>query len=507
MTDSVRVRFAPSPTGYMHVGGARTALFNYLFARRHGGRFLLRIEDTDRARYQKEALDEILSSLEWLGLDWDEGPGRGGEAGPYIQSERAELYRDHARILLDSGHAYPCFCTPERLAEMRREQERARLPGAGGYDRHCRDLDPAAAAARMAAGEAHVIRLKVPDDRLVSFQDRIRGEISTRSELLDDLVLLKSDGLPTYHLANVVDDHYMGITHVLRGDEWISSTPRHILIYEAFSWTLPVFAHLPVILAPGGGKLSKRHGAASVTDYRKAGFLPEALVNFLALLGWAPGDDREIMNRDEMIAAFDLGRVSAKASVFDEQKLEWMNGQYLARRDAATLLEAVQSDWERNGWLKDPAHREREYKLAVIRLLQPRSRRLTELAQQAQYFFCDPHEYEAKPARKYMRGETRPLLERLLAEIELRESFVAVDLEELFRALSEEMEVSAGKLIHPVRLAVSGVGHGPGLFELLETLGREVTLRRLRRAIDWISSREAAGPENGSPAAEKGEGQ
>ncbi|HDP95894.1 MAG TPA: glutamate--tRNA ligase [Candidatus Aminicenantes bacterium] len=507
MADSVRVRFAPSPTGYMHVGGARTALFNFLFARRHGGCFLLRIEDTDRTRFQQEAMDEIYSSLEWLGLDWDEGPGREGDVGPYVQSERAELYQAHARKLLDSANAYPCFCTPERLAAMRLEQERARLPGAGGYDRHCRNLDPVEAAKKMAAGEAHVVRLKVPNNRVVVFRDEIRGEIATRGELLDDLVLLKSDGLPTYHLANVVDDHFMGITHVLRGDEWISSTPRHILIYEAFGWSLPVFAHLPVILAPGGGKLSKRHGAASVTDYRNAGFLPEALVNFLALLGWSPGEDREIMSRAEMIATFELARVSAKASVFDERKLEWMNGQYLARRDPQTLLDPVTEIWKNKGWLSGDAAGDPDYLLAVIQLLQPRSRKITELVEQAEYFFCDPREYEVKPARKHFRVEAAPRLQRLLSELESQKTFSAVELEDLYRRLAEEMEMSAGKLIHPTRLALSGVGHGPGLFELMETLGRETTLRRLRAALDWISKREES-PEAEPPgAAGKGDGQ
>ncbi|MBN1196344.1 MAG: glutamate--tRNA ligase [Candidatus Aminicenantes bacterium] len=507
MADSVRVRFAPSPTGYMHVGGARTALFNFLFARRHGGRFLLRIEDTDRTRFQKEAMDEIFSSLEWLGLEWDEGPGREGDVGPYVQSERAELYQRHARKLLESGHAYPCFCTPERLAAMRQEQERARLPGAGGYDRHCRNIDPEVAARRMAAGEPFVTRLKVPDDRLVTFHDEIRGDIATRSELLDDLVLLKSDGLPTYHLANVVDDHFMDITHVLRGDEWISSTPRHILIYEAFGWSLPVFAHLPVILAPGGGKLSKRHGAASVTDYRNAGFLPEALVNFLALLGWAPGEDREIMNREEMIAAFELARVSAKASVFDEQKLEWMNGQYLARRDPQTLLEPVTMIWREKGWLESEAAADPDYRLAVIQLLQPRSRKITELAEQAAYFFNDPQEYEAKPARKHLRAEAAPRLRRLVEELESLTAFSATGLENLYRRLAEEMALSAGKLIHPTRLALSGVGHGPGLFELMETLGRAATLRRMRAALEWIVTGEEESPPESPDSAQKGDGQ
>ena len=507
MNDSVRVRFAPSPTGYMHVGGARTALFNFLFARHHNGRFILRIEDTDRTRFQPDALQEIFSSLEWLGLEWDEGPGGKGEVGPYVQSERADLYRRHASQLLDSGHAYRCFCTPERLESMRREQEQARLPGAGGYDRHCRALSSREVKNKLDAGEPHVVRLKVPDNRLVTFFDEIRGEITTRSDLLDDLVLLKSDGMPTYHLANVVDDHYMNISHVLRGDEWISSTPRHILLYEAFDWRLPVFAHLPVILSPEGGKLSKRRGAASVMDYREAGFLPEALLNFLALLGWAPGDDREIMSCREMIEAFSLERVSAKASVFDRQKLEWMNGQYLAQRDPETLLKPVLDAWEGKGWISDINPRIREYALQVVRLLQPRSRKILDLIEQAECFFRDPQEYEPKPARKHFRPEAKPRLQLLLAEMKGLNTFSAAELENIYRRVADEMDLSAGKLIHPTRLAVSGVGHGPGLFELMETLGKETVSRRIEKAINWIALAAEDGGVESPQAGRKGEEQ
>jgi glutamyl-tRNA synthetase len=270
------VRFAPSPTGYLHVGGARTALFNYLFARHHNGTFILRIEDTDQKRFQPEALAEIFTSLKWLGLNWDEGPEAGGERGPYFQSQRTATYRCHGSQLLDENKAYRCFCSEERLTNMREEQEKARMAQGSGYDRHCRSLPSGEAAALQASGTPCVVRLKIPDDRSVTFNDMIRGPISYQSAQLDDLVLLKSDGFPTYHLANVVDDHLMGITHVLRGDEWIASTPKHILIYEAFGWTPPLFAHMPVILAADGGKLSKRRGAASVLDYQRNGILPQS---------------------------------------------------------------------------------------------------------------------------------------------------------------------------------------------------------------------------------------
>jgi glutamyl-tRNA synthetase len=475
------VRFAPSPTGYLHVGGARTALFNFLFARHHGGRFILRIEDTDQKRYQPEALAEIFTSLKWLGLQWDDGPEAGGECGPYFQSQRTALYRRHAEELLAAGKAYRCFCSEERLAGLRAEQEKAKMAQGSGYDRHCRCLGEAEIQALLAANTPHVVRLKVPDHRSVAFHDLIRGDITYDSAQLDDLVLLKSDGFPTYHLANVVDDHMMGITHVLRGDEWIASTPKHILIYEACSWTPPVFAHMPVILAPDGGKLSKRRGAASVLDYQRAGFLPEALLNFLALLGWAPGGDREIMTLDEMIAAFTLERVQAKAAVFDEAKLEWMNGVYLQGKSVDSLLPDVRSLWEKAG-LPPQALADEDYLKRVIGLFKERSRKVGDIAANSLYFFSDPQAYEETAARKHFKAEALPLFDAILPALAGLQPFNHDALDGLYRRLAAELGISAGKLIHPTRLAVSGVSFGPGLFEMLELLGCETVLRRLGRA-------------------------
>jgi glutamyl-tRNA synthetase len=480
-----RVRFAPSPTGYLHVGGARTALFNFLFARHHGGTFVLRIEDTDQKRFQAEALQEIFSSLKWLGLQWDEGPETGGERGPYFQSQRTEIYRRHAEQLLDQDKAYCCFCSEDRLKLMREEQEKAKMVGGSGYDRHCRSLSATEVKGLLAANAPHVVRLKVPDGRPVFFRDLIRGEISYDSAQLDDLVLLKSDGFPTYHLANVVDDHLMQITHVLRGDEWIASTPKHILIYEAFGWQPPLFAHMPVILAPDGGKLSKRRGAASVLDYQRAGFLPEALLNFLALLGWAPGEDREIMTLDEMIAAFSLQRVSAKSAVFDETKLEWMNGVYLQGRSAESLLPEVRSLWEKMA-LAEGSLADEVFLKKVIALFKERSRKVSEIADRACYFFTDPVAYEETAARKHFKPEAAAVLSALSAALVVIETFNAATLEELYLRIAADAELPVGKLIHPTRLAVSGVSFGPGLFEMLELLGREKVLRRLQAAVDWI---------------------
>jgi glutamyl-tRNA synthetase len=481
------VRFAPSPTGYLHVGGARTALFNFLFARHHGGTFILRIEDTDQKRFQAEALQEIFTSMRWLGLHWDEGPEAPGERGPYFQSQRTEIYRRHAEQLLAAGKAYRCFCSEERLTRMRSEQEKAKMAHGSGYDRHCRLLPEAEAKALLDAGTPHVVRLKVPDNRTVVFRDQIRGEISYESAQLDDLVLLKSDGFPTYHLANVVDDHLMQITHVLRGDEWIASTPKHILIYEAFGWTPPLFAHMPVILAPDGGKLSKRRGAASVLDYQRAGTLPEALLNFLVLLGWAPGGDREIMTLDEMAAAFSLERVQAKAAVFDETKLEWMNGHYLQQRSEESLLPEVTAGWQKI-LQPPPALADEAYAKKVIALFRERSKKIIEIAEQSVYFFRDPDAYDPQAARKYFKSETLTILELLIEKLAVLQPFRAEALDGLYRQVAEGLGLPAGKLIHPTRLAVSGVSFGPGLFEMLELLGRETVIRRLQAAGKWIGS-------------------
>ncbi|MBD3393531.1 MAG: glutamate--tRNA ligase [Chitinivibrionales bacterium] len=484
MSSDVRVRFAPSPTGYLHIGGARTALFNYLFARHHRGTFILRIEDTDRSRFDKGALAEIYESLRWLGLDWDEGPQAGGAAGPYVQSERAALYREHADELLRSGKAYRCFCTPDRLDRVRKERERAKAPTA--YDRHCRNLPGGEAEKLLASGTPHVIRLAIPDGRTVSFDDRIRGHIEYDASVLDDLVLLKSDGLPTYHLANVVDDHHMRISHVFRGDEWIASTPRHILLYEAFGWPPPVFAHLPVILSPDGGKLSKRKGAASVMDYKRGGYLPEALFNFLALLGWSPGDDREKMSRPEMIQAFSLEKVSPKASVLDEKKLAWMNGLYLQDASVDSLRGTVVQWWKDAGVVGAEAGADDPHFAKVISLMKDRSKTIAELTENAAYFFADPAAYEEKAARKHFKERAPELLRTLARALEQAPSFDHASLEEIYRAQAEEAGVSAGKLIHPTRLAVTGVSFGPGLFELLEVLGRETVVRRMHRAAERV---------------------
>jgi len=485
---TIRARFAPSPTGHLHVGGARTALFNWLFARANKGRFILRVEDTDRARYSADAQRSIIEGLRWLGLDWDEGVDKGGEYGPYFQSERLGLYVKYAQMLLDRGNAYRCYCSPERLTALRAEQQK-RKEGPR-YDRKCRDLCREEQQSLEAQEIRPVVRLRVPLEGVTRFYDEIRGEIVYDNTVLDDLVLLKSDGHPTYHLANVVDDHLMEISHVLRGDEWISSTPRHVLLYQAFGWKPPKFAHLPVILSPQGGKLSKRHGSVAVEEYRKAGYLPEALVNFLALVGWSPGDDREKMSRTELIQAFSLEGITKRGAYFDEKKLEHLNSQYLQDARAETLYHDVCDAWVHAGFIDTGLkHTHRAWLLSVIALMKSRCRRLTDFVDSGGYFFRDATEYDPKGLKHWKPPGTPQRLRAVAKALSALESFDEASTEAALRALAEELGVSAAKLIHPIRLAITGRTVGPGLFELMAVLGKEKVARRIESAAALIESK------------------
>ncbi len=484
---SVRVRFAPSPTGALHVGGARTALFNWLFARANQGVFILRIEDTDRNRYQESALQEILESLKWLNLNWDEGPGVSQNGEEYFQSKRTAIYQEHAKILLAKGAAYKCFCSAQRLEELRNQQQQKGIPQ--GYDRKCRGLSMEETE-KLEKDQSFVVRLKIPLGGVTRFQDEIRGIIKYENKQLDDLVLLKGDGFPTYHLANVVDDHLMAITHVMRGDEWIASTPRHIILYEALGWTPPKFVHLPVILAPGGGKLSKRHGAASVMEYREKGYLPEALVNFLALLGWSPGDDRERMPIEETIQRFTLERINPKGAAFDEKKLEWLNGQYLSDQPAERLFEMVSSLWEKAGYLTNMERvTKREWLISIIHQLKIRNRKLTDFVDYAGYFFRHPEQYDENAVKKCWQDTgIVERMEQLRRLIEESRPFNTEVLENNFKSFSEKNNLGMAQMIHPTRLAVSGISFGPGLYDLLVLLGQETVLFRMNRAIEYLKT-------------------
>jgi glutamyl-tRNA synthetase len=473
----VRVRFAPSPTGYLHVGGARTAIFNWLFARKYHGKFLLRIEDTDVARSGAEMVQAIFDGLKWLGLNWDEEP--------VFQSKRFHIYKQYAERLVEEGKAYRCYCTPERLQAARETalQEKKAVK----YDRYCLNLTQAEKTARESDGSPYVTRFKV-EEGFTSFVDEVYGEVKFDNNQIDDFVILRSDGIPTYHLAVVVDDKEMNITHVIRGDDHLSNTPKHVLLFKAFGWECPLFSHVPLILGTDRQRLSKRHGATSVAEYEKAGYLPEAVLNFLALLGWSSGDDRELFSRDELIEAFDLGGISKKSAVFDEKKLEWMNGQYLNKMNNEELLQRVLPYLTDSGYVtEDFAVANQEYLLRIVGLLKTRIRKLTEFAKLAKYFFTEPEEYEEAGVQKHW-GDPM-LIERFYSLIEklaeIRE-FRQQNIEEAIRGLAEELNVSAGKLIHPARLAITGYSASPGLFEIMEILGQETVLRRLRKAISFL---------------------
>lgn len=479
----VRVRFAPSPTGFLHVGGLRTALYNYLFARHHGGTFILRIEDTDQSRMVEGAVDNLIATLKWTGIQYDEGIDRPGPYGPYVQSERLDLYRRHAEELLLQGRAYHCFCTPERLEQVRQQQSAAKLQTS--YDRHCRSLTRDEVNARLTAGERHVIRMKVPLDGELSFQDAIRGTVTFAYQVLDDQVLLKSDGFPTYHLAVVVDDHHMRISHVIRGEEWLPSTPKHILLFRAFGWEPPVFAHLPLLLNPDKSKLSKRQGDVAVEEYRAKGYLREALTNFVALLGWNPGDEREIFSMEELVGEFSLERVGKSGSIFNVEKLNWLNFEHLRRKPDAEVLSMVREHLATTAFAGK--HYTDEYLAGVILAMRDRVSFVQEFVTGCPYFFAPPAEYDPAIVKKRWKPETPELLKRFIAELE--EATTNPSKEEFEAALhrtAESANVGNGQIIHAIRLAVSGVGAGPGLYDILYLLGKEETIRRIKVAVATI---------------------
>jgi glutamyl-tRNA synthetase len=490
MVMSVRVRFAPSPTGFLHVGGARTALYNYLFARAHGGRFLLRIEDTDAARSTDESLEAILEGMRWLGLEWDEGPGVGGDHGPYFQSERRESYRAHLRALEAAGAVYPCYCTPEELDVRRRAQaERGEDPR---YDRACRSLGAAQRGAHEAAGRTPAWRFAVPAGGETSWDDVVRGRVSFRNDVLDDFVLLRSDGLPTYNYACVVDDHAMAITHVIRGDDHISNTPRQLLVYAASGWGPPAFAHVPMILGADGTRLSKRHGATSVAAYADLGFVPEAMVNFLALLGWSYDGQREMFTLAELERLFRLERVGANPAIFDTAKLEWMNGQHLKRLPEDERVRRVIAFLERRG--HDLSMRTDEWRAAFVRALGDRLKTLVDAERYGA--FClgptldmDPVAWSGLLAKPEVGRRLSALAERVEADVE----FSLASLEAGARDLSAELGIKLGELLGAARIALTGQTISPGLFEVMRLLGRGTTVERLRAAAGRWEAESPAG--------------
>jgi glutamyl-tRNA synthetase len=483
ISEKPRVRFAPSPTGYLHVGGLRTALYNYLFAKNKKGKFILRIEDTDRNRYVEGAVENLIAALKWCGLEYDEGPDIGGNFGPYMQSKRLEIYHEHAKNLISDGKAYYCFCTPERLDELRKEQQRQKLPQAK-YDKHCLHLSKDEIENNLSSNLSHVIRLNVEPGQKIIFDDIVRGKVEFDSNNVDDQVLIKSDGYPTYHLANVVDDHLMKISHVIRGEEWLSSTPKHILLYDFFGWEKPIFAHLPLLLNPDRSKLSKRQGDVAVEDYKAKGYFKEALINFVALLGWNAGDDKEFYYLNELVENFSLERVNKSGSVFDLDKLNWLNAEHLRKKSSQEILPILKdalavSEFKDNKYSDD-------YLIKVIDVMKERVSFIQDYITKSPYFFEAPKEYEESAVVKNWKPDSPDHLKKLKEYFSKYESPVKEDYENSLTKTAEELNIGKGKLIHPLRLAVSGMSTGPGMFDLLYILGKDEVIRRIDRALDKI---------------------
>jgi len=479
----VRVRYAPSPTGYPHVGNIRTALFNWLFARHHKGSFIVRIENTDVARTVEGAVEVILGGLRWLGMDWDEGPEVGGDYEPYFQSERLKLYQSAAKCLVDQGDAYYCYCAPQRLAEMRAEQTRLKQPP--GYDRHCRQISATNHVLKFISGSSRVIRFRTPLEKQTTFSDLIRGEVTFENANIDDFILLKSDGYPTYHLASVVDDHQMKISHVLRAEEWLSSTPRHLMLYQALGYKPPQFAHLPMLLGADRSKLSKRHGAVSITEYQTQGYLPEAMMNFLALLGWSLDDKTEIMSRKELINNFSLKRVSQTAAIFNREKLDWMNGVYVRNLSLEEFTRRTIPFLEKDlpPEIKRPVSV--DYVGKITPLIQERVKKLEEVSELTEFFFTEELDYQPDLliVKKMNRQLAEKALETSLLKLRRLPAFNEESLEAMLRPLAEELELKTGQLFGTLRVAVTGLTAAPPLFQTMAVLGKERCVNRIKAAI------------------------
>lgn len=485
---TTRTRFAPSPTGYLHIGGLRTALYNYLFAKQQDGTFLLRIEDTDRNRLVERATESLVKTMIQMGLTPDEGVVlegdvlvQHGERGPYIQSERLEIYEEHIQKLIDSGKAYHCFCSKERLDEVRKHQEIAKLPTK--YDRHCCSLSEEEVKAKLDAGESFVVRFKIPEGE-TTFDDAVRGKITINNKEVDDQVIRKSDGFPTYHLAVVVDDHHMGVTHVIRGEEWISSVPKHVLLYEAFGFNLPTFAHLPLLLNPDRSKLSKRQGDVAVEDYLAKGYLPEALMNFVALCGFNPSGDQEIYTIDELIKSFDLSKVNKGGAVFDTQKLDWMNGMYIRHLSDEELMDRIKPFVNKE--VSDSLLKK------ILAVEKGRMTRLNEIDDKIPEY-TDSTDYDAE-ILIWKKADAKDAHEKLSAISQLLEGWTDVDfedinlIEEKVKEYTKDKAWQNGNVLWPLRVSLSGKKASPSPFELLWVFGKEESLKRIADALSKLEA-------------------
>ena len=503
----IRVRFAPSPTGPMHIGGVRTALYNFLFARKNNGKFILRIEDTDQRRYVQGAENYIMESLKWCGIEYDESPDKGGKYGPYRQSERKHIYRQYADKLVDEEKAYYAFDTPEELETMRKRLK-AEKSDTQQYDSRTRNLMKNSLALpekevkkRLNSGEPYVIRIRIPENEDIVVDDLIRGKVVVHSSKLDDKVLFKSDGMPTYHLANIVDDHLMEITHVIRGEEWLPSTPLHVLLYKFFDWEAPEFAHLPLILKPdGNGKLSKRDGdrlgfpvfpirwkdpmsGEISSGYRESGYFPGAFINMLALLGWNPGTEQEIFNKEELISNFDLGRVGKSGSKFDPEKARWFNHKYLVSKSDERLASLYKKILDEKGIEADV-----EYISKVVALIKERADFINDFWKQSGFFFKPPENYEPKFVKKQWKENTPEIMTELCSRLEKIENFNAGNIKKVIVAFIEEKGVGMGQIMNPLRLSLVGGGFGPDLMQIAELLGKNEVLTRIKSAVKILTN-------------------
>lgn len=483
---SVRVRFAPSPTGYVHVGNLRTALYDYMFAKKHGGKYVLRVEDTDRTRLVEDATQRLVNVIEWTGIMHDEGVfaknneiSQEGDFGPYVQSERLETYRPYVDQLVESGHAYYCFCSKERLDEVRADNKAKGI--FSGYDGHCRNTPLEEAKKRVEAGESFVVRMKMPENRELIFEDLVRGQVKMNTDDSDDQVILKADGFPTYHMAVVVDDHLMGITHMVRGEEWLPSTPKQIILYEALGWEIPKFVHLPNILNTEKKKLSKRHDSVAVEDFRNKGYLPEALINFLALVGWSPEGEEEIMTLEEMTEKFSFERVSKSGGVFDVQKLNWMNNQYIRKADADRLAELAMPFLIEAGFFNaEGAEGHFDWVKRIVQLVKEHLEHMSQVVEHFPLFIGDSVEVVDASAKEMIELEhVQTLVEALSAKFETAETFDAPDVKKLFKEVQKETGIKGKNLFMCTRIAVTGQEHGPDLMETISILGKDTTIKRM----------------------------
>lgn len=477
-----RLRFAPSPTGSAHIGTIRTAVFDWLYARHTGGTFILRIEDTDRSRYVPGSLEELMESLRWMGMQWDEGPEAGGDYGPYFQSERLDYYHKYADQLIAEGKAYHCYCSKERLEELRKLQEAAKQPP--GYDRLCRNLTPEERDAYAAANPAPVIRFAMNREGTTEFDDVVRGHVSFDNALQDDFVIIKADGFPTYHFASIVDDRLMKTTHVIRGEDWLPSAPKHLQLYDAFGWEPPVFVHVPNIIDETGRKLSKRHAATDFMGYIRDGYLPDAMLNFLATMGWSSGEDKKLFSRDELVEKFSLEGIVKHPATFDLLKLNDLNGEYIRMMPVEELAEMILPRLQAAGYVSgSPTPEERAYLMEVTELIQPRLVVLKDAPEQASFFYSDEFDYDEKGVEKHFKQESAPaLLKALIEGLGAVQPWDLEPIEQAVRAAAQQLGLKDAQAIHTTRLAVTGRTGGPGLFELVRVIGRGRCLKRLANA-------------------------